>query len=71
MLEPIPWSRHSRLWAKAPNGLNGENNMLIIPGSVFSERASHFRICYTVKDEALKKSAEQLCKLADGKAATG
>lgn len=46
-------------------------NMLIIPGSVFSERASHFRICYTVKDEILKKGAELLCKLADSKAAKG
>jgi aspartate/methionine/tyrosine aminotransferase len=62
------------LWAKAPNGLTGDqfvdlaikNNMLIIPGSVFSERASHFRICYTVKDEVLKRGAELLCKLADG-----
>jgi aspartate/methionine/tyrosine aminotransferase len=67
------------LWAKAPNGLTGDqfvdlaikNNMLIIPGSVFSERASHFRICYTVKDEVLKRGAELLCRLADGKAAKG
>jgi aspartate/methionine/tyrosine aminotransferase len=67
------------LWAKAPNGLTGDqfvdlaikNNMLIIPGSVFSERASHFRICYTVKDEVLKRGAELLCKLADSKAAKG
>jgi aspartate aminotransferase/aminotransferase len=67
------------LWAKAPNGLTGDqfvdlaikNNMLIIPGSVFSERTSHFRICYTVKDEVLKRGAELLCKLADSKAAKG
>jgi len=67
------------LWAKAPNGLTGDqfvdlaikNNMLIIPGSVFSERASHFRICYTVKDEVLKRGAELLCRLADSKAAKG
>ncbi len=67
------------LWAKSPNGLSGDqfvdlaikNNMLIIPGSVFSERASHFRICYTVKDEMLQRGAELLCKLADSKAAKG
>jgi aspartate/methionine/tyrosine aminotransferase len=47
------------------------NEILIIPGSVFSERASHFRICYTVKDEMLKRGAELLCRLADGKAAKG
>jgi aspartate aminotransferase/aminotransferase len=62
------------LWAKAPVGFTGDsfvdlaikNNMLIIPGSVFSERASHFRICYTVPDERLKQGAELLCRLAKG-----
>jgi hypothetical protein len=38
---------------------------------VLSERASHFRICYMFKDEMLKRGAELLCKLADGKAAKG
>ncbi len=60
------------LWAKAPKGLTGDefvnqaiaNNCLIIPGSVFSERASHFRICYTVSDERLRQGAELLCRLA-------
>jgi aspartate aminotransferase/aminotransferase len=67
------------LFAKAPRGLTGDhfvelaiaNNLLIIPGSVFSERASHFRICYTVKDEVLRSGAELLCRLAEGKAAKG
>ena len=67
------------LFAKAPRGLTGDqfvdlaikNNMLIIPGSVFSERASHFRICYTVPDEKLKQGAELLCRLADAAQATG
>ncbi len=60
------------LWAKAPAGMTGDqfvdlaikNNCLIIPGSVFSERNSHFRICYTVPDEKLKQGAELLCRLA-------
>jgi len=60
------------LWAKAPGGLTGDafvtkaiaNNCLIIPGSVFSERTSHFRICYTVPDAKLKQGAELLCSLA-------
>ena len=60
------------LWAKAPTGHTGDsfvqlaiqNNCLIIPGSVFSERNSHFRICYTVPDERLRQGAELLCRLA-------
>jgi aspartate aminotransferase/aminotransferase len=64
-------------WAKAPNGLTGDqfidpaikSTMFIIPGSVFSERASHVRICYTVTDEVLKRGVEMLCRLADGMAA--
>ena len=62
------------LWAKAPKGMSGDefvqkaiaNNCLIIPGSVFSERNTHFRICYTVPDEKLKQGAELLCRLAGG-----
>lgn len=61
------------LWAKAPAGHTGTsfvekviaNNCLIIPGGVFSERDSHFRICYTVPDERLRAGAELLCRLAD------
>ena len=60
------------LWAKAPNGLSGTDfveraiaaNVLIIPGAVFSERDSHFRICYTVPNETLERGAEVLCGLA-------
>jgi aspartate aminotransferase/aminotransferase len=62
------------LWAKAPGGMTGDafvakaiaNNCLIIPGSVFSERASHFRICYTVPEAKLQQGAELLCRLAAG-----
>lgn len=61
------------LWAKAPKGHTGDtfvakaiaNNCLIIPGSVFSERASHFRICYTVPDAVLERGAKLLCSLAE------
>ena len=60
------------LWVKAPAGHTGDtfvqlaiqNNCLIIPGSVFSERNSHFRVCYTVPDERLRQGAELLCRLA-------
>jgi hypothetical protein len=37
---------------------------LIIAGKLFSERDTHFRICYTVPDEKLKARAELLCRLA-------
>ena len=61
------------LFAKAPDGFNGDsftelaikNNVLIIPGSVFSERDSHFRICYTVPNDKLLAGAEILCSLAN------
>ncbi|MEK7413339.1 MAG: aminotransferase class I/II-fold pyridoxal phosphate-dependent enzyme [Planctomycetota bacterium] len=60
------------LWAKAPSGRTGQqfveqaiaNNCLIIPGSVFSERDTHFRICYTVPDAKLRAGAELLVQLA-------
>ncbi|MGD9418619.1 MAG: pyridoxal phosphate-dependent aminotransferase [Verrucomicrobiota bacterium JB025] len=60
------------LWAEAPEGESGTsfvekaiaNNLLVIPGAVFSERDTHFRICYTVPDDTLRKGAELLCKLA-------
>ena len=60
------------LWAEAPAGLTGDqfvakaiaNNCLIIPGSVFSERASHFRICYTVPDDRLRAGGDLLVRLA-------
>ncbi len=61
------------LWAKAPAGFTGAtfvekaiaNNLLIIPGNVFSERDTHFRICYTVPDPKLRAGAELLCRLAN------
>jgi aspartate/methionine/tyrosine aminotransferase len=60
------------LFVKAPEGFTGDsftelaiaNNILIIPGSVFSEQDSHFRLCYTVPNERLLEGAEILCSLA-------
>ena len=40
-----------------------ENNVLIIPGNVFSERDTHFRISYATTDEKLKQGCEILCAL--------
>ena len=42
-----------------------ENNVLIIPGNVFSERDTHFRISYATSDEKITQGIEILNKLAD------
>ncbi len=40
------------------------NNLLIIPGSVFSERNTHFRIAYPVADETIERGIEVLSRIA-------
>jgi aspartate aminotransferase/aminotransferase len=40
-----------------------ENNVLIIPGNVFSERDTHFRISYAVTDDRLAQGCDILCSL--------
>jgi len=42
------------------------NNVLVIPGCVFSEKDTHFRISYATTDEKIAQGIEILCKLADG-----
>jgi aspartate aminotransferase/aminotransferase len=42
-----------------------ENNLLIIPGNVFSERDTHFRISYATTDEKIAEGIKILCRLAD------
>ncbi len=41
-----------------------KNNVLIIPGNVFSEKDTHFRLCYTTTEDKIKKGVEILRKLA-------
>ena len=41
-----------------------ENNVLVIPGNVFSERDTHFRISYATTNEKIHEGAKILCKLA-------
>jgi aspartate aminotransferase/aminotransferase len=41
-----------------------ENNLLIIPGSVFSDRKSHFRISFAAPDETIKRGLDVLHRLA-------
>ena len=60
------------IFPKAPAGASAtafvtraiENNVLIIPGNVFSEQDTHFRISYATTDEKLKRGCEILCSLA-------
>lgn len=43
-----------------------ENNLLIVPGSVFSERKTHFRISYAAEDATIDRGIEILQRLAKG-----
>jgi aspartate aminotransferase/aminotransferase len=60
------------IFPQAPRGMSGaefcakaiENNVLIIPGNVFSDRDTHFRISYATTDEKLAQGCEILCRLA-------
>jgi aspartate aminotransferase len=57
---------------KAPQGMTGsafctkatDHNVLIIPGNVFSERDTHFRISYATSDDKLVQGCEILNSLA-------
>ncbi|MDQ1257557.1 MAG: aspartate aminotransferase [Candidatus Hydrogenedentes bacterium] len=42
-----------------------QNNVLIIPGNVFSERNTHFRISFAAPNATLEKGIEVLNRLAD------
>ena len=59
------------LFAKAPWGTGTEfvkeaiaNDLLIIPGNVFSPSDTHFRISYAAEDETLQRGAEILKRIA-------
>ena len=41
-----------------------QNNVLVIPGNVFSERDTHFRISFATTDEDIQRGVEILCRLA-------
>lgn len=41
-----------------------ENNLLIIPGNVFSEQDTHFRLSYAADERTLRRGAEALRRLA-------
>jgi len=60
------------IFPKAPAGMTAadfcakaiENNVLIIPGNVFSDKDTHFRISYATADEKIQQGCEILCRLA-------
>ncbi len=59
-------------FVKAPGGKGTEfvekaikNNVLIIPGNVFSEKDTHFRISYATSDEKIQQGVEILRKLTE------
>ncbi len=43
-----------------------KNNLLIIPGSVFSDRKTHFRISFAAPDETIQRGLDVLYRIADG-----
>ena len=56
---------------KSPHGSGSEfvaraieNNLLIIPGKIFSQRDTHFRISYAASDEMIDRGIEVLRRLA-------
>ena len=55
-----PWGTGTEFVAEAIR-----NNLLIIPGNVFSQRDSHFRISYAVDDATLRRGLEMIRSLAD------
>lgn len=60
------------IFPKAPAGQTGgdfvakaiERNVLMIPGGVFSERDTHFRISYATTNEKIERGCEILCAMA-------
>ena len=54
-----PWGTGTEFVAEAIR-----NNLLIIPGNVFSEQDTHFRLSYAAVDDTLKRGAEVLRNVA-------
>jgi aspartate aminotransferase/aminotransferase len=46
------------------------NNIMVIPGNIFSDSDTHFRISYAVDDEVIERGIEALCKIARSRVAT-
>lgn len=61
----IPWGTGQEFIEEAI-----ANNMMVIPGNIFSDSDSHFRISYAVDDEVIERGIEVLCKIAKGRVAS-
>ncbi len=59
MFVKTPWGTGTEFVSKAI-----ENNLLIIPGNVFSEQDTHFRMVYAAADEAIEQGIEILNRIA-------
>jgi aspartate aminotransferase/aminotransferase len=59
------------IFPQAPKGASAadfvtraiEKNVLVIPGNVFSDQDTHFRISYATTDEKLIQGCDVLCSL--------
>ncbi len=56
----VPWGTGTEFVTKAIS----EHQLLIIPGSVFSRRDTHFRISYAAPDETIEQGIDVLRKMA-------
>ncbi|MDB5386373.1 MAG: Aspartate transaminase [Planctomycetaceae bacterium] len=59
LFPPAPWGTGTEFVREAI-----QNNLLIIPGNVFSPRDTHFRLSYAADDRMLQRGVEVLKKLA-------
>jgi aspartate aminotransferase/aminotransferase len=60
MFPKAPWGTGTEFATRAI-----ENDLLIIPGNIFSRRDTHFRISYATDDSVLERGIEVLRELAD------
>jgi aspartate aminotransferase/aminotransferase len=61
MFPKVPWGSDEEFVSEAIR-----RNVLIIPGSVFSERNTHFRISFTAPDDEMRRGIDILNELAEG-----
>ena len=47
-----------------------ENKLMVIPGNIFSDFDTHFRISYAASDETIERGVETLCRIAESRVAT-
>ena len=56
----LPWGDGSSFVSKAI-----DNNLMVIPGNIFSGHDTHFRISYAASEEKLEAGIEVLNRLAE------